>query len=476
MPSPSIPAAPTHVIREKAVHHSRRPRSKDDQVSDSRDLKHRVRSNRDLSADAFIGPIVNEYSTPSYHNTTKTQNTRSGPDGPTVAEQILAGREQKMTDSAYRRSLLASPQVRPVSDVVVGLFYGYTLDCGLTEVPVGWTPAEDIRRADEQAAAAARVVADAAAAAKYHRHETAKGKATRRLGEAEIERTRQKQLDMDENEKKREAEHQAHMHQQELDAIEREKKREAEHQAQMQQQKSDHEAFMQRQQEENDERQRQQQQEVDAALAKAADAAARSQREEEAAAEEREKAEHLIKLREILLEQARLEYRRNALAGVLVAAFLAVGIAVYALFLLLKTLLKQIKSSSRGSKESSTGSFQPPDDHPPPPERPSSPATPDQMPPANDPEPPVGDSTPAPDDNDDSAPSPDDDGAPSPDDSEKSDPASNETSAALCDAIPVPQNAVAFRPSDVVPPIDREESQKEAEEQKLEVDMSSEAI
>ncbi|KAJ9101872.1 hypothetical protein QFC21_003212 [Naganishia friedmannii] len=346
--SPSPSAAPSPVIREAVS----LPRNDDDQVPKDFDNEHRVGSSKNLTADAPIDAGDNDFNTSSNQNTSNAHFVRTGSNSEPFAEQGFSGHGLRISgDSASRRSLLASLQVRAVVDVVIGPFYGYALDFGVTEVPVGWTPEEEACEAEEEGKTATEKQAELSSVihgrrdvGSMYKAETAKAKAGREADEEKTRRMQQRLIDNDELGRKRQMDYAALVEQQKT-----------QHEALMQSLQRDADEHETKRQRDADEREAKRQREHELAIAEAKKSAARSDRATAAALKTKEHYEHLA---------CSLLVALSLLASyVAIRAFLFVG---YGLF-------RWIKFLSRRAKQPMNGSLQPPDDGPPPSDAPAPP-------------------------------------------------------------------------------------------------------
>ncbi|KAJ9101889.1 hypothetical protein QFC21_003229 [Naganishia friedmannii] len=368
-PSPSSSAAPSPVIREAVS----LPRNDDDQVPKDSDNGNRVGSSKNPTADAPIDTGDNDFNTSSNQNTSNAHFVRTGSNSEPFAEQGFAGRGLGISgDSAYRRSLLTSIEVRAVVDVVIGPFYGYALDFGLTEVPVGWTPEEEACEAEEEGKTATEKQAELSLATQGRRDagfiykaETAKAKAGREADEEKTRRMQQRLIDNDELERKRQMDYAVLVEQQKT-----------QHEALMQSLQRDAEEHGIKRHRDADEREAKHQREHELAIAEAKNSAARSDRATAAALKTKEHYEHLA---------CSLLVALSLLASY--AALRACLFVGYGLFKWIKFLSPPGKRASNGSLQPSDGG-PPPSDAPPPPKDDDLPSEDDQAPPDDDPRPP----------------------------------------------------------------------------------------
>ncbi|KAJ9101841.1 hypothetical protein QFC21_003181 [Naganishia friedmannii] len=420
--APSLSAAPTPVIRQTAeATHSdgRLTRTYDDNQQQQHQTinQHREGSSQNPSADGFIGlDDKKDNATFPTHTSSrlfgKARFVRDDFDLESFEEQRPFASGSRFGTRRYREALVANPKVRRVKEYVFRPHPRYAVDFGLSEVPVNWSPSDDIIAADEQAKAAAQKLDEMTSATKNFRSaetkfktETAKAKAARDADDAATQRKQQQWIDNDQLERKRQMDYAALVEQQKT-----------EREALIQSLQHDNDVAESQRQQNYDEAENRRQQEHEAALAKAdaatakavqavakADEAAESSNQAQAAAdEEKEKYQHLVKVGNILLEQARREYRRASMLAPIVLCFLVVALSVLGLVVFVYGRLKPVKPRSRGDKQLFRGPSQPPDDSPPPPDHPS--------PPTNDYIPLEDDVTPQADETaprlEDSAPSP----------------------------------------------------------------------
>ncbi|KAJ9116903.1 hypothetical protein QFC22_004560 [Naganishia vaughanmartiniae] len=340
-PAPSSISAATPVIGKAAEairirSGNRLPQTYNDDQPQHNEIHHQHRegSTKNPPADAFAGLEDDDNDNFFGQNETQSRFVRGDPFVGSFEEQTFSARGgARGHRSQYRASLVTSPKVRRIKEYVFRPHNRYTVDFGLSEVPVGWTPADDMIEEDRRAEREAEKLAAMSAAEADFKAKAATSKASSEAKDAETLLLQQRRIEEEENERKRQ---------------------------------SDFALLTERLQAEHNENENRRQEGLNVALAMTADSSTKSNLAKNAADEEREKYEHLVFLQQSLLEQARREYRRAAI---------------------------MVKPLSRPDEKPSKGPAPPPDDPPPPPEGPSPPQQ-SQRPPADDVKPPSDDQKP----------------------------------------------------------------------------------
>ncbi|KAJ9116873.1 hypothetical protein QFC22_004530 [Naganishia vaughanmartiniae] len=115
------------------------------------DHQHREGSNKNPPADAFAGLDDKDNINFSSQNETESRFVRGDPFIGSFEEQTFSARGgARGRRSQYRASLVTSPKVRRIKEYVFRPHNRYAVDFGFSEIPVGWTPFDDVVEADSE--------------------------------------------------------------------------------------------------------------------------------------------------------------------------------------------------------------------------------------------------------------------------------------------------------------------------------------